>query len=67
MVVSQKRNKNLCPLSTGVGWRNPHFNRVATESLYTSLQQSETSLLHVGVRAPQDAGLPLREPRLTSS
>ena len=33
----------------------PHFDSVASESLYTSSQPSASSLIHVGVRAPQDA------------
>ena len=41
------------------GIEYPHFYRVAAESLYTSPHLSATSLIHVGVRAPQIAGLPL--------
>ena len=39
----------------------PHLDRVATGSFYASLcpsASSATSLIHVGVRAPQTAGLP---------
>ena len=49
---------------TGEDYVDPHFDSVAAKILYTSSQPSASTLLHVGVRAPQDAGLPLREPRL---